>query len=232
MKTYVVVLALLMVLVSAICASASDENLPARGARRLMFGFSGWGLSNYKGGVGLRYYLRENTALRFGLDVNWSKDDDTGWDHDVYEEDEPEQSAYTTERSTFSVGLGTVLERHFRSSHRVRPYAGLGMFWWYDKSDRDETFERTDEDYTRTSVFESRGYTIEGLLLAGLQWYFAPNMSLGGEYRVSLTYSRTEQDSKGTRTETNDDYSSTDHDTRKDYRLTVDASRLWLSIAF
>jgi hypothetical protein len=80
-------------------------------------------------------------------------------------------------------------------------------------------------------VADTDGYTIEGLLLAGLQWHFLPNMSLGGEYRVSLTYSREEHDSRDTHTG-EDNNSSTGHDIRKDYRLTVDASRLWLSITF
>ncbi|MGD8628653.1 MAG: hypothetical protein PVH52_06190, partial [bacterium] len=158
MKRHIVGLVLLMVLGSSAYASASGENIPAKGTKQVMFGFSGWSLSNYKGGIGLRYYVGENTALRFGFDVNWSKDDDTGWDHDVYEQHGTEQSTYAYEWSTFSVGLGTVLERHFTSSERVRPYAGLGMFLWYDRFESDETSSHTYTDYARTSVADTDGY--------------------------------------------------------------------------
>jgi hypothetical protein len=126
-----------------------------------------------------------------------------------------------------------MLERHFRPASNVRPYAGLGVFGWYDRSKSDRTVYsriiRTEErDNTRTDVNEASGYTIEGSLLAGLQWHFAPNMSLGGEYRMSFTYSHLKRDG----TETDDDRRSTDHDTWKEYGLDVDASRLWLSVAF
>ncbi len=229
MKTCVVALVVLMVLGSCVSTSASEENLPVKGTKQLMFGFSGWGLSSYKGGVGLRYYIREKTVLRFGLDINWMKNDDSGWRHEVHGGDDPELITDTLERSEFSVGAGAVLERHFRSSWSVVPYAGLGAFWWYDKYKSDEAYERERRDETGGRVYESKGHTVEGLLLAGLQWHFAPNMSLGGEYRLSLKYSRKENDS--TRS-----YSygltTVDHDTRKQYDLTVDASRLWLSIAF
>ncbi|MFC1799517.1 outer membrane beta-barrel protein [Candidatus Eisenbacteria bacterium] len=228
MKTCVVALVVLMVLGSCVSASGSEENLPVKGTKQLMFGFSGWGLSNYKGGVGLRYYIREKTALRFGLDVNWSKDDDFGWRQDDNQADAPELVTDTLDRSAFSVGVGAVLERHFRSSWSVVPYAGLGAFWWYDKYKSDEAFEREQRDEAGSSVYESKGHTVEGLLLAGLQWHFAPNMSLGGEYRLSLKYSRKEYDS----TRTYFDGLRVEHDTRKQYDLTVDASRLWLSIAF
>jgi opacity protein-like surface antigen len=232
MKRRVAALVLLMVLGPAVCVSASEENLPEEGTRQLVFGFSGWNLTNYKGGIGIRYFLREKTALRFGLGFGWTKDDDTGWDHDVYEQHGVEQTINDNDGSTFSVGLGTVLERHFTSSMKVRPYAGLGVFWWYDKSESDERLNRTDVDYARSYEYESKGYTVEGLVLAGLEWHFAPNMSLGGEYRMSLTYSRMEYDRTEIRTDADDERRSTEHDTRKDYRLTVDASRLWLSIAF
>jgi len=72
MKKYVALLVLFMVLGSCVCASASEENLPVKGTKQLMFGFSGCHLNEYRGGIGFRYYLREKTVLRFGLDVNWS----------------------------------------------------------------------------------------------------------------------------------------------------------------
>ncbi|MGD8628486.1 MAG: outer membrane beta-barrel protein [bacterium] len=230
MKRYIGLMVLLMVLASTPGASASEDRLPAKGTKQLIFGFSGWRLDQYKGGIGLRYYLRENTALRFGLDVTWSKDDDTGWDHAVYETQETRQRTYTAEQSAFSVGLGTMLERHFGSSWKVVPFAGLGVFGWYDKSNRDSrtVSTRGTDVSTSNEVRESKGYTIEGILLAGLQWHFAPNMSLGGEYRIKLRYYYVEID----RDYTDWDSQSTDYDAYKDYDLTLDSSQLWLAISF
>jgi len=101
------------------------------------------------------------------------------------------------------------------------------MFGWYETSQSDNVEY---SEHTWYSLRESEGYAVEGLLLAGLQWHFAPNMSLGGEYRMSLEYSYKEYDA--TSPPHGYGYDRTTHDTRKQYDLTVDASRLWLSIAF
>ncbi len=226
MKKYVALLVLFMVLGSSVCSSASEENLPVKGTKQLMFGFSGWNLNDYRGGIGFRYYLREKTVLRFGLDVGWRRNDNEDWSVRTYEGEDPDAKTGTLLSSSTSIGLGAVLERHFRSSWNVVPYIGLGMFGWYDKSKTDEVDYHS--DYTNYHWREGKGYSIEGLLLGGLQWHFAPNMSLGGEYRMSLKYSHSEYE-----TAYEDyGYSRTTSETRKSYNLKVDASRLWLSIAF
>jgi hypothetical protein len=235
MKKYLVSLILLMVLASALGASASgasasEGSIPAKGTRQLIFGFSGWYLDQYKGGVGLRYYLRDNTALRILLDVSWAKDDDTGRDHNFDNELETMERTQNDERSSFSVGLGTMLERHFRSSWKIVPFAGFGVFGWYDKHESDYRTAIRMGTSIRTSnnVRESDGYTIEGILLAGLQWHFAPNMSLGGEYRIKMKYSYVEYE----REYGDWDSHSTDYDTYTDYDLTLNSSQLWLGISF
>jgi opacity protein-like surface antigen len=236
MKRSIAVLVLMMVLASALGASASEENIPTGGTKQMMFGFSGWYLNEYKSGIGLRYYLRKETALRFEVDVKWTKDDDTGWVQEVRETEDPRQHTYVRGASTFSAGAGTMLERHFRYAWNVVPYAGLGVFGRYDKYEHDEAYDSSDREYTTAYTYESKGYTIEGLLLAGLQWHFAPNMSLGGEYRIKVKYSYREYEDTYSREDryTNDheDRHRTDYDARKDWNLTLDSSALWLAISF
>jgi len=228
MKTCMVALALLMVLGACVSVSASGENLPAKGTRQVMFGFGGGHLGNYEGGIGLRYYVREKTVLRLGLDVGWTKDDDTGWDHDIDEGEDPRQTTYTQDASSFSTGLGAMLERHFRSTSSMVPYVGLGAFYRYDKSRSEETFYREWRDETSSYVYESNSHSIEGVLLGGLQWHLAPNMSLAGEYQAKLRYSDREYE----RTQSRDGDHYREYDSAADYDLTFDTSRLWLSIAF
>jgi hypothetical protein len=230
MRWHVTVMLLFTVIpASAWIAGASEENLPARGDKQVIFSFSGWHLTNYKGGIGARYYLGQKTALRFGLDFNWTRDDDTGWTHEDYEDEDrdPRLSTDNYKSSTYSVGIGTILERHFPTSMDVVPLAGLGAFYWRDRSKYEDTYVNH-RDETRENVREYKGYTIEGILLAGLQWHFAPNMSLGGEYRVKLAYSYEDYE----RTVTEEDRVYQDYDSRTDYDLTVDSSMLWLAISF
>ncbi len=228
MRRYaIIMIALALVIGTFDYVLANGENLPAKGTKELMFGFSGWYLGGYEGGVGFRYYLREKTALRLGVDIGWTKDDIASDDEEYREGFGTEWSNRTTDRSYFSLGIGGVMERHFISSSNLVPYAGVGLFGGIEKRDSDSA-EQDSNDGMSKYAYESTGYSVEGLLLFGLQWHFGPSMSLAGEYNISLRYFHEDYEY----TSGGDDWQRTDYDTTKEYDLVLDSSRLWLSIAF
>ncbi|MFC1799515.1 hypothetical protein ACFL2Z_01195 [Candidatus Eisenbacteria bacterium] len=184
----------------------------------MMFGFSGWELGGYRGGVGLRTYLRDNLALRLAGDFGWSNKTD---------EDNMARLGQVLryENSDLSLGMGVALEKYLEPAWNVTPLIGVGLFASYENSRHKTT---RDVEYVWCRTEEMDMYSVETRLLTGLRWHFTKNLSLGGEYFISYVYTWgewREQEVRGTPFQE-------EKLTTRGSAIVVDVSHLWLSIRF
>ena len=194
-----VFIALLAVCLLAGSAYAGGTPMTSAGDRQLVFRFSGLsnlGLGPYPrtgflaemcdyeeeecinhcytcgGGIGFRYFLNDDRAIRTGLNLAWGSDkwaDEYGEGHDK-------------EISCLEFGFELWYEKYFPHIHSVAPYMAFGLGYTY------ASFERTG-DYDCDEYKRSLGANLFDIMGAlGFQWYFTEAMSLGGEYRVAYSY--------------------------------------------
>jgi hypothetical protein len=223
MRIFTVVFSVVCVLAFALGsvgsrAMAEESNLPGVGTRQVMFGFSSWALGSYRGGAGLRTYVRDDIALRIGLVFGWSDGQ-----RDTENED---RRMRTGDRSNISLGIGALVERHFPAAWDVVPFVGTGVAFEYGSSMREERW--TDEDELRTWTYDLTGYSVRADLLGGIQWHFTEVLSLGGEYVFSFTYAWED----GEETDTQGGTSEVGRFTDRSMSMGLNASHLWLSIGF
>jgi hypothetical protein len=195
-RFYPVVIAVLALCLFAGSVYAGGEPMISKGDRQLVFRFEGLsylGLNSYfrgpgmicdddeycidhcytcGGGFGMRYFIDDGRAIRFGLNVAYGSDtwaDEYGDGHDK-------------EISCFSFGFDAWYEKYFPTIHSIAPYMGFGL--GYNYGSHELTGSEFCDEYKRTA----NGSNIDVMGALGFQWYFTQGMSLGGEYRVAYMY--------------------------------------------
>jgi opacity protein-like surface antigen len=155
----------------------------SEGDKAMVFMFNGFddlGLGGYMGdyGVGMRYYIADGTAVRFGLQfANHSATYEDFWGEG--DDAELTESMY---------GVSAVYEKHLEAPcASVSPYWGVGVafqmlsteytLWpvayddyWDEWSVRDDETDKA----TRYGIFGALGF----------EWAFTNCMTLGGEYML------------------------------------------------
>jgi hypothetical protein len=171
-----------------VCTDAGDM------AMIFMFdGFDNLSFDSFYGGLGLRYYLGDELALRpavYFSKYNYKLESDTeGMTDDEY--------------SLTDIGLELAFENHFRGpAPAVSPYWGAGgYFEWMTAVDdpsvpTGETGKTTDKG-TALGLF--------GML--GFEWGFTDGLTLGGEYRLGFERFSGETEIDAARDETVGQYS-------------------------
>lgn len=148
------------------------------GTAELVFMFDGLSdldLRPVAGGIDIRYYFRDGMAIRSGL----------GFAYDAVTNTSQNMFYYDEEFDQFEIGLSVFIEKHFPTIHSITPYCGLGTRVSRASQDWKKPSYRPSGEQEREKmaiwVFESSG-------TAGFQWFFTEGMSLGGEYRISLSW--------------------------------------------
>ncbi len=184
-------------------AFAQNEVRPmlSTGSTALLFEFSGLaniGAGNFEGGIGGKYYLNPNLALRGGLqflNVTQSAPNDNLPDDEV---------------SATGFGLTAALEYHLRTG-RVSPYLGGGIS--FTNISTDETQQVAGGKVTRSNAINgvniggdsyNAGSTIGVFGSLGVEFFLYKELSLGAEYRLgfSSTSQADEEVSQGNVTQT------------------------------
>jgi opacity protein-like surface antigen len=167
-------LLLILVAVSVSFAQAATVDT-SKGAKALVFQFSGLstlGVSGYQGeyGLGVRYYIQNNLAIRPGIVLDISK---------------LKNNAVTpaAEIKDTGFGLNLAVEKHIGAASNVSPYLGAEAGFDYSK----HTPAGATPVSTKVTDFKVG-------LLAGFQWGFTDNLSLGGEYMLGATIGKTKTD--------------------------------------
>ena len=165
----------------AVASSAlSAEVNTSKGHKELLFGFSGLsdlGAGSFNGGIGMRHYINDRTALRPGIQFGWSKHNPDGDNNDT--------------RITTG-GANLAWERHHASQvTSVSPYCGLGAGVNFAQSKT--TVGTTGDDKTTGMGFSAYG-------LAGFECGVADGVTLGGEYRLGFNWVKSKFEAAGSTT--------------------------------
>lgn len=147
----------------------SEESLLLRGTNRaLSFTIDDLSLGTLDGGVGMRWFIGQRTALRATLRLNVESTEDVV------------QGQSDTGRSAFGVGSTFLVEWHTRSFRRVSPYIGAGAGVQFD------AYSETRELSADNQLVRQRdkGTVVDFHVNAGMgvEVYLSKSISLSGEY--------------------------------------------------
>jgi opacity protein-like surface antigen len=163
---------------------AGGEPTTGMGTKQLVFQFNGLsalGLSSYNGGgIGFRYFFADGMAIRPGINVDYSKDTQKATS-DLLRDGETTMTHF---------GFSLVLEKYLPTIKSVAPYVGIGAGFGYSKDDLTAPLQpKTSKEETVET-----GTSFGLRAVAGFQWYFTDNISLGGEYFGAFTHSGTKDE--------------------------------------
>lgn len=141
-------------------------------------------------GVGLRYYLANNMALRGGLGIG------------ILSQSQKNSNSSLSDNtaSGMLLGIQAMLEFHMNGLGALSPYLGAGI-GFHSGSYTTKTYSsatNSDEMKNSSSLFNILG-------ACGFEWFFANRMSLGAEYQLGIgmaSGSMTDSPSGGTSTTT------------------------------
>jgi hypothetical protein len=177
------------VMVSCLCVSAAlaEGDLTSQGTKQVIFGFSGFTLSSYGAGVGIRYFFADGAALTPAVGISLERSDDNGTDYDTryYDEWDTSDERYTSFNAKMTV------EKYISESGDVLPYFGGGMGYTYRGGDRTAKYYSEDFDTTDPANIEDvdwTDHTVSLFFAFGFQWRFAEKVSLGGQYSLVLSH--------------------------------------------
>jgi outer membrane protein len=189
MKRYLSIACLLMLVASSVAGAAT------KGSNELLFGFNGLSnlnASTFDGGIGVRHYVSDNMAYRPSVTLGFgsSKTDGVG--------------GFTDHKFTNNnIGVTLAMEKHTGDSKTLSPYMGLGVGFSTFSDKQEYTHAAAPATGTALSqTISGMSYNVFGL--AGFQWFFTENISLGGEYQLGLNGSsdKTENETQGAATTT------------------------------
>ncbi|GEM_PF-1898828 len=199
---------LLSIIVLLPLSLISDEgNYPGHGSSALLFEINQISLSNFKGGIGAKFFHADTRFVRVGFTGSF-----------IHRNYDREQSQDMTENS-FSTGirLGKFFHRDLR--HNILGYTGLEITGDYTRF----KFERdNDGAFPREEIRQ----TLRGGIgpAFGIEYFLTDNISLAGEYALRLTASRITEDT------TSNNLTVTDRTTQ--YLVGIHTGGIYLSIYF
>ncbi len=148
------------------------------------------------GTIFFKYYNKDNSAYRIKLLFGFtSEKDKLGSGTEMRQDNYIKQSA-------LSIGLSVGQEFYRPIKSRLRGYYGYeagifsrpyyGLLYQYDNGFFTGKVEYVDESMAEDNFTEKGGNTfgLNGSGFIGVEWFFAPKMSLGGEFGLGLNYSK------------------------------------------
>lgn len=195
-------MALVFALVSPVDAAPIETKA---GTKAMVFQFSGLsdlGLGRYSGGIGMRYYMSDDMAIRPGVQLGYSKYKDKNTDPEA-------------ETSMMNVGANVTLEKHLASAKSISPYIGAQAGVSYSQ-DKDTQGDNEAKD-------KMMSFGVGGVL--GFEWGFTESLTLGGEYGLGLAIGTHKvEETVGSTTETTTDESG--------MSLGISTASVFLSVTF
>ena len=171
----------------AVGAEGVEGDLTSEGTKQLIFGFSGFVLSSYGGGVGMRYFLADGLAVTPGISVSLARTDSDGTDYDsrYYDTREARDDRYTDFRAKVTI------EKYLAHSGNILPYLGGGAGYSYGTGDRTTEYYTYEPEGADLAAVDDEDWTAHGMnlfLAFGIQWAFTERVSLGGQYSLVLSH--------------------------------------------
>ncbi|HET6400842.1 MAG TPA: outer membrane beta-barrel protein [Candidatus Kapabacteria bacterium] len=134
------------------------------------FGFGGPSIGPLTSGVGLKYYISDDLALRIlaGLNTTSGMANDTN----------------AAKPSTTNFGIGVGVETHFRPLYSTSPYVGAQISFGSSSDDNGESGNGSE---TSPPEVKHSSSTFNVAVLAGFDWFMTKGMALGGEMNLGFT---------------------------------------------
>lgn len=191
MTTRLSLFALLSLFVLSSAVAQTEAPTLTTGSRALLFSFGGLANLNanaFDGGVGGKYYISNDWALRGGIQFATAN-------RTIPANPGPGQVGTDGSQSAWRFGISAALEYHL-TKNRVSPYVGGGMGFSLTRTESKNTVIGTGAQTTRKN--SAGGETIEGATyvagsaigvygLAGVEFFLVNEVSLAAEYRLGLT---------------------------------------------
>jgi len=174
MKKFCLILCLLFV--SSV--ASGSEVIREKGDVSLNFSFNGLVISDYKFGIGSKYWLTSDIAVVGSLDTaNQENDSKSDFGSGISTETDSDIRFY---------GLSFGLEKHFKSSTNLSPYVGVEA--QYSKQYGAGTMVQSNGvSTTITSTdYTIRGYGLNAVL--GVEYALNKNISLAADYSYGYSY--------------------------------------------
>ncbi len=225
---------LTLFVVSFLCGSAfaSDAKpMTKQGDAALLFslgGLSNLSAGNFEGGLGLKYYLLRNVALRVGLGFSSASQTFKNPAVGPLPPTVLGESKYTS--TTFSIAPGVTY--NFATSNSVVAYVGGQVYFAMTSREQDGTtsgnIPNPNPGYTSGQKIKISTTDIGVGALVGVEWFAWENVSFGAEYAFGFLSNpgKTEVTAGGTT-------ASTDAPTLTTITLTsINSGELTLSVYF
>ncbi len=194
------IVAFLLLVPALVLAQDIAPNL-VKGSKAMLFSFNGFsslGARNFDGGIGVKYFLKDKTALRVGLQIATASTD-------IPANPAPGQQGTDGKESGSRVGISAALELH-RGSGRVSAYWGGGIGFTTTSTESKSAVvgnppgnqtivknDRNGELVNGVSFFAGTGFNLAAL--AGVEFFLFKEVSLAAEYRLGFSrLSRADQE--------------------------------------
>ncbi len=192
MKRFGVLLVVLLVSCGVVFA-AEPKPVTYTGAKALLFdlgGLADLAAGNYGGGLGFKYYLAPDLALRMSLGFNTSTETTKNLVTPL-----PAGQMSESDLTHTDVTLGPAVTYNFAKVSNVSAYAG-GMFlftWSRDKREGNSGGLGVGFDNGESYRSSSTGVGFAGLL--GVEWWPWENVSFSAEYRLGYSHQTSQVES-------------------------------------
>lgn len=130
------------------------------------FGFGGPSIGPLSSGVGMKYYISDDLALRVLAGLSTTSGNSANPD------------SASAKPSTTNFGIGVGVEKHFRPLYSTSPYVGAQISFG-DASD--------DNGQSGNAEVKHSSSSFNVGVLAGFDWFMTQGMALGGEMNLGFT---------------------------------------------
>jgi len=180
MRIFIIII---LVLICSLAFAQENVTSVAEGSKAILFSFRGLDFLNaneFNGGVGGKYYIAKDLAVRVGLVL------------DSYTETTPSNADSTEtgkdgEYSDFEFGISAAIEWHL-TDKRVSPYLGGGISYTSFSSEQFPA-DRWNQNYTGLVVRRTTEVSGAGILavfgIAGVEVFIMKEISLSAEYQFA-----------------------------------------------
>jgi len=186
MKSVIIIILCVLTVSVLFGQETKEEVFFSRGSRALLFSFSGLSFLNadeFNGGIGGKYFLNDNVALRVGLNFDYSSTT-TPANADT------SQMGEDGSASSMEFGISAAVEWHLTRG-RVSPYLGGGAMYSNRSTEQYSAavWANNDPGPIYRTTFETTGIsTIEVFGIAGVEVFITKGVSLAAEYHLRYRY--------------------------------------------
>ncbi len=189
MKKFFLLCLILLIVQTAF--TQEKKYVTSKGATALLFTFNGLNnlnLLNYRNGIGIKYFLQPNLALRIGIQFR-------GLSETTPANPDTNQYGVDGEYSSNTFGLSGAMEWHLKNQ-RISPFVGGGLNFFLTSSEEKELvvwYKSNPGLITRTTTKTSGGISYGVFALAGVEVFITRSVSLTGEYQLSYLHDSSDE---------------------------------------